>query len=136
MTTQPSSLERTLRAALVPAMRARDAVAVSALRSALAAIANAEAVDVPTPTVELRSVATSRNVAGALVGVGAGEVVRRQLSDDDVRRIVLDEVAGRQADADTLEEHGARERADTLRAEADVLSAVLRHVPADPRSGS
>jgi uncharacterized protein YqeY len=66
--------------------------------------------------------------------VGAREVARRQLSDHDVRQIVIDEVVARQSDADTLERHGAAERADTLRAEADVLSTVLRHVPAAPGS--
>lgn len=132
MTTQPSSLERTLRAALVPAMRAKDTVAVSALRSALAAIANAEAVDQTVVPDEGRTAATSPHVAGALVGLGAGEVARRQLSDDDVRRIVVAEVDGREVDAATLERHGAAQRADVLRAEAAVLSAVLRHVPVEP----
>ena len=132
MTTQPSSLERTLRAALVPAMRAKDTVAVAALRSALAAIANAEAVDPSVAEVGVRAAGSSEHVAGALVGLGAAEVARRQLSDDDVRRIVVDEVTSREVDADTLERHGATERASTLRAEAEVLSAVLRHVPVVP----
>jgi uncharacterized protein YqeY len=136
MTTQPSSLERTLRAALVPAMRAKDTVAVAALRSALAAIANAEAVDPSVAPVEVRTAASSEHVAAALVGLGAGEVARRQLSDDDVRRIVVDEVTSRETDAGTLERHGATERAGTLRAEAAVLSAVLRHVPVEPGSGT
>ena len=136
MTTRPSSLERTLRAALVPAMRAKDTVAVAALRSALAAISNAEAVDPSASPVEVRTAASSEHVAGALVGLGAAEVARRQLSDDDVRRIVLDEVTSREADADTLERHGAAERAVTLRAEAEVLSTVLRHVPVEPVPGT
>ena len=137
MTTQPSSLERTLRAALVPAMRAKDTVAVSALRSALAAIANAESVDPSAAPVAVRTLASSEHVAGAVVGLGAAEVARRQLSDDDVRRIVVEEVTTRQADAETLERHGASEHAQTLRAEAEVLAAVLRHVPdgaAEPRT--
>ena len=83
--------------------------------------------------VEVRAAAgSSEHVAGALVGLGAAEVARRQLSDDDVRRIVVDEVTSREVDADTLERHGATERAGTLRAEAEVLSAVLRHVPVVP----
>ena len=133
MTTRPSSLELTLRAALVPAMRAKDTVALTALRSALAAIADAEAVDAS--TVERLSVTTSGHVAGAVTGIGAGEVARRQLSDDDVRRIVLDGVLTRRSDADTLQRYGAAERADTLRAEAEVLSTVLRHVPVEPSEG-
>lgn len=126
MTTTQTSIERTLRAALNPAMRARDSVAVSALRTALAAIANAEAVDV---TAHSMGEGGSRHVAGAVVGVGAAEVARRQLHERDVRAIVQLEVDSRRSDADELERHGATDRARSLREEAEVLAAVLRHVP-------
>src|SRR5918996_2373390 len=63
------SLRERLRAALPEAMKARDAVAVAALRSALAAIDNAEAVAAaPAPPG-----AGSADVAGAAVGVRAAE---------------------------------------------------------------
>ena len=69
----------TLRRALTAALKARDAVAVSALRSALAAIENAGAVDpghAPPPG--------SGPIAGAVDGLGAAEVERRPV---DVRAV-------------------------------------------------
>jgi hypothetical protein len=57
-------------------MRERDDTATSALRSALSAIDNAEAVDAPPqPTL------ASGPIAGAVVGVGAAEVPRRVVSE-------------------------------------------------------
>lgn len=127
-----TALEQALRAALVPAMRARDEAAVSALRSALSAVANGEAVDVR--EVDVRVAATSEHVAGAVVGVGAAEVERRTLSEGDARSIVEAERWSREADATTLEQHGQTERAARLRAEADVLAQVLRGIT--PEGGS
>lgn len=105
-----------LREALPVAMKARDRVAVAALRSALAAIGNAEAVEVDSP-------------AGAIeaspVGVGAAEAVRRVLGDADVVEIVRGEVAAREASARAYEAAGRADRAELLRAEARVLSAYL-----------
>ena len=83
-----------LRLALREALRARDTIAVSALRSALATIDNASAVPVgPTPAADVGSA----HFAGAIQGVGAGEAERRQLSDAELEEIVRAEVAERQA---------------------------------------
>ncbi len=131
-----TALEQALRSALVPAMRAKDEAAVSALRSALSAVANGEAVDVR--DVDLRGVdvrgSDSEHVAGALVGVGAAEVERRTLSEGDARSIVEAERWSREADATTYEQHDQPERAARLRAEADVLASVLRGIT--PEGGS
>ncbi len=124
-------LEQALRSALVPAMRAKDAAAVSALRSALSAVANGEAVDVR--DIDVRGT-TSEHVAGASVGLGSAEVERRELGEGDVRGIVEAERWSREADATTLDQHGQHERAQRLRAEADVLAQVLRGVT--PEGGS
>ena len=126
-----TALEQALRSALVPAMRAKDEAAVSALRSALSAVANGQAVDVR--DVDLRG-AESEHVAGALVGVGAAEVERRTLSESDARGIVEAERWSRESDASTYEQHGQPERAARLRAEADVLAEVLRGIT--PEGGS
>ncbi|HET7900975.1 MAG TPA: hypothetical protein VFL59_07280 [Candidatus Nanopelagicales bacterium] len=126
-----TALEQALRSALVPAMRAKDEAAVSALRSALSAIGNGQAVDVR--DVDLRG-AGSEHVAGAVVGVGAAEVERRRLSDGDARAIVEAERWSREADATTYDEHGQHERAARLRAEADVLARILRGIT--PEGGS
>ncbi|MBM6401656.1 GatB/YqeY domain-containing protein [Phycicoccus sonneratiae] len=104
--------------ALRPAMRARDAAAVSALRSALGAVANAEAVPV-----------SDAPSAGALeearVGVGAADAPRRELTEDDVRRVVHAEVAEREGAAEVLAGHARHDEAARLRAEAAVLRAHL-----------
>ena len=108
----------TLRRALTTALKARDAVAVSALRSALAAIENAGAVDashVPPPG--------SGPIAGAVDGLGAAEVERRAV---DVCAVVAAEVEQRREAAREYAALGRPDRADRLHAEADVLAAHLR----------
>jgi len=120
-----TTLER-LRAALPAAMRSRDAVAVSALRGALAAVGNAEAVD-PADHEHLATSSStgSEHVAGAQVGVGAAEVARRDLTERDVRQVVAAEAESRTADAAVLDAHGQADQAGRLRAEAAVLQEVL-----------
>jgi uncharacterized protein len=108
-----------LRAALQAAIRARDPVAGSALRSALAARSNAEAVAAPA-----RVTPPSEHVAGAMVGLGAGEVPRRQLTAAEVDDIVAAEVSDREAAAADFDRRGAAERAGRLRAEAAVLAGL------------
>lgn len=108
----------TLRRALTTAIKARDAVAVSALRSALGAIENAGAVDAgQAPPL------TSGPIAGAVEGLGAAEVERRPV---DVRAVVAAEVEQRQAAAREYAELGRPDHAERLRAEAEVLAAHLR----------
>jgi uncharacterized protein YqeY len=114
-----SVLHQRLRGALPPALKARDQVAVAALRSALAAIDNAQAVEAP-PAPRLGGV-----VAGAVPGLGAGEAPRRELSEDDIVAIVRAEVADRLAAAADYERAGRVDAAVRLRAEADVLGVLL-----------
>lgn len=66
-----------LRAALPEAMKARDAVAVAALRSALGALDNAEAVDADLAP---QSSVGHPRLAGTVSGLRAAEVERRSLS--------------------------------------------------------
>jgi uncharacterized protein len=116
------SLRERLRGALPRAMKARDAVAVAALRSTLAAIDNAEAVDparAPAPG------AGQVEVAGAVVGLGAGEVERRSLTEAQMEEIVRTEVADRRAAAHDYQRRGRHEQAERLRGEAEVLSSYL-----------
>jgi hypothetical protein len=65
-------------------MKSRDADAVTALRTAIAAIDNGEAVDRP----EREAATASEHFAGANVGVGSTEVARRNLTIDDVHAIL------------------------------------------------
>ncbi|GAB2814238.1 hypothetical protein GCM10027176_18520 [Actinoallomurus bryophytorum] len=120
--TQPPDrplLRRRLRDALVAAMKERDRVAVSVLRSTLAAIDNAEAVDATAPA------GGSSAIESSPVGVGVAEVERRALSDDDIVQIVRAEAADREAAALDYDRAGRQERAEALRAEAKVLSSHL-----------
>jgi uncharacterized protein YqeY len=97
-------------------MKARQPDAVAALRSALSAIDNAEAVEAPDP------LPTGEGpIAGAVVGFGATEVPRRVLSAVEETAIVqleVDERLGAAADYDRL---GRAEAAAKLRAQAAVL---------------
>lgn len=112
-------LHTRLRGALPAALKARDQVAVAALRSALAAIDNAQAVAAP-PAPRSGGV-----IAGAVAGLGAGEAPRRDLSPADVAAIVRAEVADRRAAAADYERAGQVDAATRLTAEADVLAALL-----------
>ncbi|MFD9962423.1 GatB/YqeY domain-containing protein [Amycolatopsis sp. NPDC058986] len=112
-----------LRRGLTAAIKDRDRVAIAALRSALAAIENAEAIPV-----EQSQKVSGEHVAGAAVGLGAAEVERRHLTEDDVREIVAREVGERTASAAEYERLGRGDDADRLRAEADVLG---RYLPTD-----
>jgi uncharacterized protein len=110
-----------LRSALPGAIKSRDAIAVAALRSALAAIENGEAVDAsrtPAPV-------EHPDIAGGVVGLGAGEVARRQLTPTQMEQIVRGEVADRQAAERDYRQAGQREVAERLRGEAEVLLSYL-----------
>lgn len=111
-------LRASLGAALRPAMRARDTVAVAALRSALAAVANAEALSV-------RDAPAAGALEQARVGVGAADAPRLELGEDDVRRIVRGEVTERESAAEVMTGHGRHDDAQRLRAEATVLREHL-----------
>jgi uncharacterized protein len=103
-------------------LRARDTVATSALRSALAAIDNAGAV----PAAPAPAVGTGGpHVAGVMTGLGAAEAERRSLSEADVEEIVRAEIAERQAAARDYDRSGHAEQADRLRREAQVLSGMI-----------
>jgi uncharacterized protein len=107
-----------LRWALRGALRARDMIAVSALRSVLSAIGNAEAVD-PGPAVAAGT--AGPHFASAASGLGATEAARRGLSAAEVDGIVRAEVSERQRAARAYERSGHADQAERLRAEARVL---------------
>lgn len=115
-----TDLQTRLRADLLTARKARDAGATAVLRSTLAAISNAEAL----PAAE-GSLTGDGPIAGAATGVGTTEAVRRDLTDDDIRAIISGEQTERMSAATELEAHGAAEKAEQLRAEAELLAAYL-----------
>lgn len=89
-----------MRAALLVARKRRDTAATVALRTALAAIANAEAVP-------------------------AAEGPRRRLTPEQERALVLDELTEREAAAARYRGLGHAEHADQLIAEAEALRPFL-----------
>ena len=116
-------------------MKERDTVAMSALRSALGAIANAEAV--PLPEASARTPGTpppappSENVpiAGSVAGLGGAEIGRRVLTEDEAAAIAAAEAADRRAAARDYQAAGHAGRAGRLRREAQAIEAALDITP-------
>lgn len=100
-------------------MKARDPVAMRALRSALGALDNAQAVDLSqAPSAQLGV------IAGGVAGVGTGDVARRALSFDEQLAVLGQEIAERRALADCYDGLGQQDEAERLRAEAVVLESA------------
>jgi uncharacterized protein len=118
---ESDDLRTHLRRQLSTAVREHDRPAVSALRSALAALDNAEAVQ-PSEGFEPE---VSQHVAGGVAGLGAAEVERRVLDVESQRAIVREEIESRLTAATTYQQHGQIARAAELRLGANVLLAVL-----------
>ena len=95
-----------MRSALLRARKERDQPAVEALRAALGAVANAEAVP-----------AEERAVADAPMGergLGRAEAARLELSEDEVRAVVRREAEELAATAATYRDHDEHAAADEL----------------------
>ncbi|MFI9584043.1 GatB/YqeY domain-containing protein [Streptomyces sp. NPDC052236] len=116
-------MRASLRDDLKAALKARERVAITALRSALAAIDNAEAVPADYPIDRLPG---NDHIAGAAAGVGAAEAERRHLTEADLRSIVENEIRERSLAAQEYEQLGRNDLAERLRAEAEVLRPYLR----------
>ena len=118
----PDDVRTRLRRALGDALKARDAGAVSALRSAMSAIGNAEAIE---PGPDRPAGTGSAHFAGAVAGLGAGDVERRHLTEVDAAAIVRREAAEREAAADEYERAGYAAEAAKLRQGTRALMAAL-----------
>lgn len=101
-----------LRADLLAARKARDAVAVSVLRTAIAAVENAEA-----PPLD---------GTGPAPSVGLVDHARLELDDADVERILRAEVADREDTIARVRAGGRPDAADEL---ADELEVLRRYLP-------
>ncbi len=117
----PAPIRDRLRAALRTSMKARDQLAVDAIRTALAAIDNAEAVEIADTT----AFSVSR-IAGSVAGVAAAEVPRRSLTETEMAELVEREAADRRSAAEGYEQEGYPKRAAELRDSAAVLDGLLR----------
>jgi uncharacterized protein len=111
VTASPFRTEDQLRARLAPdlhaAIKARDGPRVAALRSLIAALDNATAVELGSPR-------------GQRLGDSA-EVPRKWLSDEDVRTVLAREMDERRDAALALEKHGCYEEAALVRAELEII---------------
>ncbi len=94
------------------ALKARNASRVAALRSLAAALDNATAVPVPS------RIRPNENV----------EVPRKVLSLEDVRAVLMREIAERRDAALTLTAHACFEEATALEAEIEVLEQYIREL--------
>ena len=117
-----SPVRQRLELALREALRARDAVARSALRSALSAIDNASAVP---PSQPPSASAGGPHFAGTVAGLGAGDTERRRLTEAQIEDIVRAEAAERQAAARDYDRADRPDQAERLRREAGVLMSVI-----------
>jgi uncharacterized protein YqeY len=106
-----STLRQQLSDALPEAMKAKERATVDAVRSALAAVANAEAVDT--------AGMTSRT------GTYATEVERRQLTESQVEAIVREVHDELRAASDEMRSLGQQARATELADQADALQRFL-----------
>jgi uncharacterized protein len=115
-------LQVRLQAALTQALSSRDAVAAPALRSALSAIANAEAVP---PAAAPSGQTSSEHVAGAVAGLGTTEAARRELTEADIAAIVTTEITDRHSAAAEYERLGRADQSERLRCKAEILANLL-----------
>lgn len=119
MTSSPVRLA--LRQRLTTALRERDRPTAAAIRSAIAALENAEAV----PASQGVAPATSRHVAGAAIGIGAAEAERLALDEAEESAILRAEVDGLLEAAREYESVGHGDRAVEARTAASELSTVV-----------
>lgn len=117
--TDPSPLRTELRSLLTRARLDRDRPVAAALRSALGALENAEAV----PASDRPTTASSEHVAGA-VPVGLGEAERRTLTAAEEAAILDQEVASLHEAAAHHERAGRTDEAAAARRAAAELERV------------
>jgi len=103
---------------LPPAMRARDATAIAAIRTVIAALDNAGAVALSGPEAPAKG--------------QSGDVPRRDLSPDDIQAILAREIAERRAAMTDYEAGGRPDAADRLRAEVAIIASYADTGFADP----
>ena len=107
-----AALKDRLRADLKAALQGRDSGKVGILRTLIAALDNAEAVQVEQTGYQSRK-----------FGDPSGEVARRELDGDAIDGVLGAEVASRLSAAADYEKHGRMEDAARLRLEAALVAS-------------
>ena len=111
-----------LQAELANALQQRDRPVASAVRTALAALANAEAV----PTAgDLDTSSGTAHVAGAAWGLASTEAQRRDLSREQQHALIADERSQLLAHAERLTRMCRLDEADGARRAAATLGDIL-----------
>ena len=109
-----------LRQELMNAMRRRDTAVIPVLRSAIAAIDNAESVEpAHVPIAE-------SPIAGSAGGLGASEVERAHLGQQEQRTIVEREIVELASHIDRLTRLCRRDEADATRRAMEILRGVVQ----------
>lgn len=114
-------LRAVLRRDLTAALKARQPDTVAALRNAIAAIDNAQAVAVQDDSQQT----TSAHIAGARLGAGSAEAARRPLSHDEVHAILGGQIDELTREAGRYQALGQADAARRLDDQAGVLAAYL-----------
>ena len=108
-----------LRRDLTAAMKARRSEQVSAIRTLMAAIDNAEAAGVGSPASPTSP--SSADFAGALAGLASGDAPRRELNEADLEELLDAEITDRREQAEEFEDLGRTDEALRLRDQAAVI---------------
>ncbi|HJP96152.1 MAG TPA: hypothetical protein VJ843_02145 [Candidatus Saccharimonadales bacterium] len=98
---------------LLDARKARDQLTVAALQSVLARITNAEAVAIPDTGMPM------------LVGVGAAEVARKELTGAEIQTLIHDEIAELHAAKESMADHADHPYAVELDQKIALLSRYV-----------
>ena len=110
------SLRSRLQDSLFRAMKDRDRATVSVLRSTIAAIDNAGAVSGSSEGLAIEA---------SPIGVGASDVARKALSEEEVAQVLRLEAAEREDAARVYRNSGQLEGADLLLEEAALIRGFL-----------
>jgi len=93
------------------ALKQKDTIAVKTIRSLMSAIDNAGAVEVETPS----TMPMAGGIAGATDGLGSSEVPRKELSDEDMRQIIEEEIGEINTTIELLENHSHPQVAELIK---------------------
>lgn len=117
------AIRQALEAELAAAMRRRDTAVVRVLRTALAALGNAEAS--PAARTTGTAVSDTPHIAGAARGLGATEAPRSPVDEEEQRVIVAAEAAELAGHVDRLTRLCRLDEADGARRGLRVLTDLL-----------
>lgn len=119
--TTASQVKEALRRDLKTAMKERRRADTAALRQAISALDNAEAIAVDPPT----TMEASEHVVGAAQGVGASEAERKTLSKNDVIAVLTDLIDEHRSHATSFAQLGRADAAGQSQHAANLLCSYL-----------